>query len=257
MKLNYKLLSEEEGKGTLVILHGLLGSLDNWMTLGKRFATLGLKVFLVDQRNHGKSPHDDKFNYDVMADDLAVFLKEHKIHDPIILGHSMGGKTVMSFAKKYPDIPKKLIIADISPRYYEPHHQQILKGLESIDLKMIKSRGEADKTLSNYVSGFGERQFLLKNLDRSSDGFRWKCNLPVIKDKIENVGVSQFEENSVDVPTLFIRGDQSAYIQKEDVELIQQMFSDVQILTIANAGHWLHAEQPDEFFQIVKDFALA
>lgn len=253
LRLNYKQLGEH-GK-PLVILHGLLGTLDNWMTLGKAFANEGFKVYMVDQRNHGKSPHSDEWNYEIMANDLQHFLDEHFIADPIVLGHSMGGKTVMKHAQLFPNVVEKYIVVDISPRQYDPHHQHILAGLKSIDLANLKTRKEADEALEVYVKGFGERQFLLKNLDRSPDGYSWKCNLPVITEKIGNVGETQFTEEKIAIPTLFIRGDQSKYIMDDDITLIQRMYEDVQFVTIANAGHWVHAEQPKEFFEVVKDFS--
>jgi pimeloyl-ACP methyl ester carboxylesterase len=253
MKLNFKQIGDV-GK-PLVILHGLLGTLDNWMTLGKAFANEGFKVYMVDQRNHGKSPHSTDWDYEIMANDLQDFLDQQFIADPIIIGHSMGGKTVMKHAQLYPTAVEKYIVVDISPRHYEPHHQHILAGLRSIDLSALKSRKDADEALEVYVKGFGERQFLLKNLDRTSEGYSWKCNLPVITEKISNVGESQFTEDKIEVPTLFIRGDKSQYIMDDDITLIQRMYTDVQFVTIAEAGHWVHAEQPKEFFQVVKDFA--
>ena len=252
MELNFKVLGE--GK-PMVILHGLLGTLDNWMTLSKQFAALGFKVYLVDQRNHGKSPHAAEHTYQAMGDDLFDFIEQHFIVDPIILGHSMGGKTVMRFAQDHPRVAEKLIIVDIAPRFYEPHHQHILAGLKAIDVVSLKNRNEADEKLTQFVPNFGERQFLLKNLNRTPEGYSWKCNLPVITEQINNIGESQYEEGVVvDTKTLFLRGDQSSYIESDDISLIQTMFSNVEIMTIANAGHWVHAEQPKEFYEIVKGF---
>lgn len=250
-QLNFKKIGEGQ---PLLILHGLLGSLDNWLTLGKQFSEIGFKVFLIDQRNHGKSFHNDIHSYESMAEDLNNFIQDYMIEDPIILGHSMGGKTVMRFANDFPNVARKLIVADISPRFYPPHHQEILEGLNAIDVDKLPSRQEADQILGNYVLGFGERQFLLKNLDRTPHGFQWKCNLKAITDQISNVGEAQEFQSPIDLPTLFIRGDRSDYIQKDDLKLIQQQFSQAEIMTIANSGHWVHAEQPKEFFEIVKDF---
>ncbi|MTI31316.1 alpha/beta fold hydrolase [Xanthovirga aplysinae] len=250
-----KLFFREVGEGKpFIILHGLFGSSDNWLSIGKSISK-NYKVFLVDQRNHGNSPRSEEFNYSVMADDLAEFIDDHQLHDPIIMGHSMGGKTAMEFAKKYPEKIQKLIVADIAPRQYPLHHQLILKGLSSVDLEGIKSRKEADEQLANYVPGVGVRQFLLKNLSRNTNGsFAWKINLQVIKREIANVGESLGKDVFFDKPTLFVRGAKSDYIRNEDELLINSIFSHYQLVTIPDAGHWLHAERPAEFLKCLNDF---
>lgn len=249
-KLNYK----EYGSGQpLIILHGLFGSLDNWVTLGKKFGE-SHHVYLVDQRNHGHSFHSDQFNYDVMADDLSSFMTEHRIESAILLGHSMGGKTVMNFATQYPERVDRLIVADIGPKFYPIHHTTIIKAFYSVDLSLIKSRKEADEQLAASIHEFGVRQFLLKNLQRTESGFQWKMNLDVIAKNIEEVGKALNQNASFNRPTLFIRGDQSEYISDEDLNLIHSIFTDSKVDTVSNAGHWLHAENPMEFFEKVKTF---
>lgn len=250
MKLNFKSFGEGQ---PLIIIHGLLGSLNNWQTLAREFGK-HFQTFIIDQRNHGKSDHSNEWNYEVMAKDLKEFIDEHNIENPIILGHSMGGKTVMRFAQDFPNIAEKLIVADISPRYYTPHHQSIFKGLNEIDLANLKSRKEADESLSHYVSNIGERQFLLQNLERTPNGFGWKMNLDVITQNIGNVGEAQEPSTPITTPTLFVRGGNSGYIAQEDEILIPQYFTDVDIKTVQNAGHWLHAEQPQFFFDTVMGF---
>jgi esterase len=250
MKLYYR----TEGKGKpLIILHGLFGSSDNWLTLGRELAN-HRKVYLVDQRNHGQSPHSDTFTYEAMAEDLAQFIEEQQIEMPIILGHSMGGKTAMKFAIEHPEKLEKLIVADIAPKAYPIHHDQILEGLMSLDLENLKSRKEADEQLARFVPQLGVRQFLLKNLARGPQGFEWKVNLPVLNRDIENVVVPLDENASFNKPTLFIRGDQSDYIQDEDEALIAQIFQNYRLKTIPGAGHWLHAEKPQEFLELVNEF---
>ena len=174
-----------EGK-PFVILHGFLGMGDNWKTLAKQFSESNYQVHLVDQRNHGRSFHSEDFDYELMADDLKAYCEAHNLNDIILLGHSMGGKTAMLFSALYPELLKKLIVADISPRYYPVHHDTILEGLSSLDFSEIKSRGEADKALSNYIKDQGIRMFLLKNLywvEKGQLGLR--INLPVLKDNVE------------------------------------------------------------------------
>ncbi len=252
MNLYYRELGE--GNPPIVILHGVFGSCDNWLTVSKGLAESN-KIYLLDARNHGQSPHSDEFSYEVMADDLYAFIQEHQLVQPVIIGHSMGGKTVMTFACKYPDVFSKMVVVDISPRYYKPHHQSILAGLSAIHLETLQSRQEADEILKNYEPELGVRQFLLKNLYRNEqNGFSWRMNFEVIKNKIENIGEPLREDAKISKPALFIRGANSRYIKEDDESLIRSIFSDVQIETIEGAGHWVQAEKPKEFLEVVKKF---
>ncbi len=238
-----------------LILHGFLGMSDNWKTLGNKFAENNYQVHLIDQRNHGRSFHDDEFNYEVLVEDLKQYCDHHQLNNVILLGHSMGGKTAMLFATTYPEIVSKLIVADISPRFYPIHHDQILEGLSSLDFDALKSRTEADKVLSHYVSDFGTRQFLLKNLywaEKGKLGFR--MNLEVLKNNVAEVGEALPISNTFSGDTLFLRGDKSEYIALNDAALIKMQFPNSTIETIANAGHWLHAENPDDFYDSVMRF---
>lgn len=250
MKLNYKIVGT--GK-PLVILHGLFGSADNWFSIARELDK-EFTMYLVDQRNHGDSPHDDEWNYDVMVDDLKELLDDEGLDKAYLMGHSMGGKTVMNFALKYPERVEKLIVADIAPRYYPVHHESILEGLNSLDLKTINSRKEADDTLANYISEPGIRQFLLKSLGRDSDGFAWKINLPVITKNIENVGEALPEGESFEGPTLFLAGANSNYIQQKDLPEILEFFPNYELEFVQNAGHWLHAEQPHAVVEEIRKF---
>ncbi|WP_298549973.1 alpha/beta fold hydrolase [uncultured Algibacter sp.] len=243
-----------EGK-PLVILHGFLGMSDNWKTLGNQFSEQGFQVHLVDQRNHGRSFHDDEFNYEVLAKDLKHYCDEHNLSDIVLLGHSMGGKTAMLVATEYPGLVSKLIVADISPRFYPVHHDAILGGLSSLDFSVIKSRGEADKELSNYVSEIGIRMFLLKNLywvEKGQLGLR--INLEVLKNEVGEVGESLPSYARFEKDTLFLRGDRSEYIGVGDENIISNHFPKAEIVTISNAGHWLHAENPKDFYEAVINF---
>jgi len=238
-----------------VILHGFLGMGDNWKTLGRQFSELGFQVHLVDQRNHGRSFHSDEFDYDLMASDLKVYAKEHQLERMHLLGHSMGGKTAMTFATKFPELVDHLIVADISPRYYPVHHEVILNGLQSLDFNVIESRAEADKVLSSAIPEMGIRQFLLKNLywvEKGKLGLR--MNLPVLSAEVAEVGEALEPFARFSGPTLFLRGDRSEYIQASDTPLIHQHFPNAQITTIEKAGHWLHAENPVDFYKAVTEF---
>ena len=239
----------------LIILHGFLGMGDNWKTLGRQFADSNFQVHLLDQRNHGRSFHAEDFNYDVMAEDLKHYCNNYSLSNMVLLGHSMGGKTAMRFATEYPNLVNRLIVADISPRYYPVHHDTILAGLSSLDFLSISSRSQADQVLSDYVPEFGIRQFLLKNLywvNKEQLGLR--VNLPVLKEQVSEVGEALPSLATFSKPTLFLKGDKSEYIGESDEAIIHRHFSDVKIETISNAGHWLHAENPKEFFRHVLDF---
>ena len=241
-----------EGK-PLVILHGLFGSSDNWLTLGKRYAE-DYKVYLVDQCNHGQSFHDEEFTYESMAGDLNEFFDAQNLDKAHVLGHSMGGKTAMVFATTWPGKVDKLIVADIGPQSYPVHHATILKGLFAVKPESLTSRKEADERLAVHVPEMGVRQFLLKNLMRTGDGFGWKINLDAIASQIEQIGKGLNQNTSYTQPTLFVRGSKSDYIKDSDINLIHSIFTSCQLATIEGAGHWLHAERPAEFFDLTIDF---
>lgn len=249
-----KLFFRKLGQGQpLIILHGLFGASDNWLSIAKVLAE-NYEVFILDQRNHGQSPHSDIFDYPTLADDLKEFIEDQSIDNPIIVGHSMGGKVAMEYAVQHPDSFEKLIVVDIAPKKYPVHHDAILDGLNSLDLGAIKSRGEADKQLANYITEIGVRQFLLKNLGRDSDGFSWKINLPVLTRNIEIIGSGLSKPYLGDSAVLFIRGQNSNYIKDEDFSLIKEFFDGAQIQTVKDAGHWVHAEKPAEFMNTLTNF---
>ena len=252
MQLHANVLGE--GK-PFVILHGFLGMGDNWKTLGQQFSESGYQVHLVDQRNHGRSFHDKNFSYEDMVSDLKSYLEANNLNEIVLLGHSMGGKTAMLFATQYPEMVDKLLVADISPRFYPIHHDAILSGLSSLNFSILKSRGEADKQLSKYVSDTGTRQFLLKNLYWKEKGqLALRMNLEVLKNQVEEVGEPIPIQARFIGETLFLRGDKSEYIGHQDEGIIKNHFPNSKITTISNAGHWLHAENPKGFYEQVITF---
>ena len=251
MKLNARVYGEGQ---PLVVLHGLFGSSDNWQTLGKRFAE-HFEVHLLDQRNHGRSDHDSVMNYEVMAADLEEYMEDHFLRDVVLVGHSMGGKTAMVFAQEHPYYLEKLVIVDIGPREYEHDHDGVLAGLNSIDLSKVKSRKEATQLMSEHVKEKGVKQFLLKNLYwKEKKQLTWRMNLPVLEASMDEITAGMGEQK-VKVPSLFIRGENSHYILDSDIRVIKEQFLQTEIATIQNAGHWVHAEKPNEFFSVVMDFA--
>ncbi|MEQ9466831.1 MAG: alpha/beta fold hydrolase [Ekhidna sp.] len=251
MKLHFRTLGEGE---PLIIMHGVFGSSDNWQTLGKVFADR-FKVYLVDLRNHGNSPHSDEFDYDVMVKDVVELMEDEGISKAHILGHSMGGKVAMHLATQQAARVDKLIIVDIAPKYYPPHHQQIFEGFHSVDLATLENRKDADDQMAVVIKNFGVRQFILKNLDRNKDGsFSWKLNLSAIERAIEKVGEGIEGDLRFEGQTLFIAGGKSDYITDQDHELIREHFPKALIATVKDAGHWVHAEKPKELGEMVIEF---
>jgi len=242
-----------QGKPFL-ILHGYFGMGDNWKSLGNQFGER-FEVHLIDQRNHGRSFHADEFDYELMVEDLYNYIQYHNLEEVILLGHSMGGKTAMLFAVEYPELVHKLVIADISPRYYQPHHNEILAALNSIDFTIQNSRKLVDEKLAEFIPEIGVRSFLLKNVYwREKGQLDFRFNLQSLTENNPEVGKALPSFTVFQGDTLFLAGGNSRYITQEEVPLINAHFPNAQIETIENAGHWLHADQPKEFFEKVKIF---
>lgn len=238
----------------LLILHGFLGMGDNWKTLAKRFSK-NFEVHLIDQRNHGRSFHSDIFNYEVLVDDLLNYMEHYKLEKVNVLGHSMGGKTVMLLAVTHPEKVKKLIVADIAPKFYPTHHDLILEGLDAVDFTKQKTRKEVEEVLKNYISDYGIRQFLLKNVYwKTKDTLGFRFNLPVLLENIDEIGTPLPPLAVFEGETLFLKGENSSYITDDDKILIIAHFPKATIVTVKNAGHWLHAENPDDFYDYVVRF---
>lgn len=274
------LFFRKSGQGqALIIMHGLFGQNDNWGTLGRQFAEQGFEVYLVDLRNHGLSPHSDVWNYQVMSDDILELINDNNLQHVILMGHSMGGKVAMQFAIQHPELLDKLIVVDIAPKYYPPHNLDVLNALNAVDFSIVKSRKEVESILSETLTDFGTKQFLLKNIYWKEDTeLDWRFNLKAITPQIENVGAAipvgkrvergeyRTGENpqhpthdpalntASSTPTLFIRGEKSNYILDDDLNLIHDIFPNSKLETIADAPHWVHAEKPKEFFECVMGF---
>lgn len=252
MKLHSTILGE--GK-PMLILHGFLGMSDNWKTLGREFAHEGYEVHLIDQRNHGRSPHSNDFDYLLMAKDIKEYCDTHGLDNCVLIGHSMGGKTAMMAASLFPHIIEKLIVVDIAPKYYAPHHQQILEGLRAVNEAHLSSRIDAEELISKYVKEEGVRLFLLKNLYWKSKGkLALRLNLEALIENIENIGEALPKELIYNKPAIFIKGGNSDYITEGDKPLIKAHFPKAEIVEIPNVGHWLHAEDKKSFFAAVMQF---
>ena len=252
MVLNFKTLGQ--GK-PLIILHGLFGMLDNWQSVAKVLEH-DFTLYLVDQRNHGKSPHTAQHSYKLMAEDLRDFMLREGIPQSNILGHSMGGKTAMQFALDFPEMVNKLIVVDMGVKRYDGGHDIIFDALHSVDVSLITNRQQAEIQLSKYIEDYGVKQFLLKNLTREPDGsYRWKFNLKALFDNYDaNILTNITSDFPFDGETLFIRGAKSNYILDADWPQIQQLFPLATLATINDAGHWVHADQPAKLIELVRSF---
>lgn len=262
-----ELFYRKSGAGQpLIIVHGLYGSSDNWMTQARTLAE-NFEVYLVDQRNHGQSPHTDSHTYEDMVSDLDAFLELHQIKDPILIGHSMGGKVVMRYAMKFPEKVKKVIVVDIAPKNYSSYtnygkvtsdHAYILDSLSKIDLTSFKTRKLLGEELQKYFKEEQLRMFLLKNIKRTEEGsFVWKMNIKVLKADLQKI-MDGFSTHTMvcSHPALFIKGEKSPYIDEDDMFAIRKYFPNAELVTIPNGGHWLHYEQPDLLLKTLHYFLL-
>lgn len=254
-RLNFKVFGEGE---PVVILHGLFGMLDNWQTFAKKLSE-DYMVYVVDQRDHGKSPHTDAFSYKLLAEDLHEFLTTNWIYECRLIGHSMGGKTVMQFAADYEDMVQQMVVVDIAPVKYEPGHETIFQALQAVDLASATGRSDVEETLKPYIAESGVRQFLMKNLqrDKESGGFKWKMNLELLYKEYANILDDVVASDSpIEVDALFVAGGRSGYVSELGKAAIHNRFAHARIETIADAGHWIHAEKPDELLELVTSFFL-
>lgn len=250
------LYSKIEGQGQpLLILHGFLGMSDNWKTLGVQYAENGFEVHMLDLRNHGRSLQSDEFTYEVMVQDVVDYCDANNLSKINIIGHSMGGKVAMLLATKHADLVEKLVVADIGPKFYPQHHQDILAGLNAVDFSKKPSRSDVEEILTPYIKDWGTRQFLMKSLYwKEKEQLAFRFNLTVFNNNLDAIGKPLDENLVFEKPTLFIRGGSSNYVLEEDFEMIQQHFPKVVVETIPNAGHWLHAENPKMFYELSTSF---
>jgi pimeloyl-ACP methyl ester carboxylesterase len=253
MKLHYNSYGSESSPA-LIILHGLLGSSDNWHLFGQKFGG-HFHTFALDARNHGRSPHSDQFNYYVMAEDVVEFMMQQSISSASLLGHSLGGKTAAYAALLHPELVDKLIVVDIAPRSYKAHHDQVFDELTSLDVSAFQYRKDIDEALALKIPEIPVRQFLMKNLARNeSGGFQWKMNLEIIEKNYARINEELPRDRQFNKPTLFIRGSNSGYIQMDDLPVISRLFPKAEIVTIKNAGHWVHVDASEEFSAAVLNF---
>ncbi len=268
LKLNYQKFGEGP---SLIIIHGLYGSLDNWLTIAKKLAQ-DFEVFIIDQRNHGKSPHNNSHTYTDLKNDLLEFMNDHEISKSILLGHSMGGKTAMLFAANHPERVHNLIVVDIAPKNYSTvldytsqtiNHEHIISTILNTNLNLFKSRTEIEAELAKQIECKKTRQLLLKNLKRNENKeFAWKLNIKTIKNFLPQIldGINEnsftTKKNRSKYPVLFIKGEESNYICDNDHKLIRSIFPYAEITNIPKAGHWIHSEQPNLLIKTIINFIL-
>ena len=251
MELNHKILGEGD---PVIILHGLFGTLDNWQTIGRLLSEM-YQVYLIDQRNHGRSPQFPEHTYEAMAGDLAYFMEYNWINHTHLIGHSMGGKTAMQYALQHPEKVSKLVVIDIGIKAYPGGHEVIFEAMRSLDMTQVKERGDAEAHLRKYIDSYPVLQFLLKNLSRSKEGiYNWKMNLPVLYDHYHDILGEIDADKPYEGPALFIRGSASNYIQDDDWSDIHDLFPHAHLATIEGAGHWVHADAPRELLQLLRHF---
>lgn len=249
MKLYVKITGK--GDKSLIILHGLFGMGDNWASLAKAYAEAGFTVYLPDLRNHGRSPHDAIHNYKVMAGDLLEMMDSHSLEKTYIIGHSMGGKTAMFFACMYPERAERMVVVDIAPRYYPPHHHAVLAAIHSVDTRELTSRKEAESKLREALREESTVQFLLKNLYwNENEKLDWRFNVSNLELNLDNTGEALPSGCNIHLPVLFISGERSGYIRESDKTEIRKQFSRVSFETVPDAGHWVHAENPAHFLMV-------
>jgi pimeloyl-ACP methyl ester carboxylesterase len=238
----------------LLILHGLLGANGNWHTLSRTSFREVASVYAVDQRNHGRSPHTDRIDYPSMAADVVDFLDHRGLEQAHLLGHSMGGKTAMKTALTYPDAVDRLIVVDMAPREYEPHHTDLLDALARINPAEYDERDAIDDALAEDVPSRSVRQFLLKNLDYDGTEYSWKMNLDAVREHYDDITAAITSDEPFDGPALFVRGANSDYVSDEDRPAIRELFPNAEFVTVDDAGHWVHADQPEALAEVVIDF---
>lgn len=252
MKLHYKKIGE--GK-SFIILHGLFGSGDNLQTFARSLSSHGFAVFLVDLRNHGHSTHTDEHNYKVMGEDVAELITNEQLQTPIVFGHSMGGKVAMQLAIDHPGLLSKLIVVDMTPHSYPLQQQKIIDALKSVDLVQVHARGEVEKKLAEQIDDNVTRQFLLKNLYwKENNQLAWRFNLDVIAHDIEEMGKATESEIPVLLPTLFVKGERSDYIDPAKFQSFKKTFPNAELVIVPNSGHWVHADNPNGLLNAVIQF---
>ena len=252
-----KLFYRQFGNGRpLIILHGLFGLSDNWVSIGKLLAQ-NYSVIIPDLRNHGQSPHSSYFNYDAMTGDISELLDDLGMQSAVIMGHSMGGKVAIQFALQYPEKTDKLIVVDMSMRQYDDSQMQIgiIQAMMAVDFEQVDSRSEVSELLKKSITDEKVRLFIMKNLYRKTrTQLGWRPDLTVIYQNIDYVFEAVSDNNVYPGKSLFVQGEDSDYVLESDRSQILHHFPLAQFKVVPDAGHWVHADNPEGFLKEVVAF---
>ena len=251
-----ELFYRQYGEGRpVIILHGLFGMCDNWATFSKKLAEKIFSVFTPDLRNHGNSPHSDVFSYEVLSDDLNEFIRQHNIMNPVLIGHSLGGKVVMNFTLKFPRVASKVIIIDMGIRKYGIQNEDVLQAIVNCDISIKKTRKEIEETLEKRIQQKKVIKLLMKNVQRNNDNtFCWKLNLEAIRNNFCEIFKAVECAEKSNVPALFIAAENSEYISESDMPAIRKIFPLSKYISIPGSNHWVHSDKPEELLCAVTDF---
>ncbi|SEP58456.1 Pimeloyl-ACP methyl ester carboxylesterase [Ectothiorhodospira magna] len=253
LQLHHKCLGEGP---PLVLLHGLYGSGTNWQGQARSLAP-HYRVLLPDLRNHGQSPHASPMDYPSMAADILALLDQENLQQPLLVGHSMGGKVAMTLAQQHPERVRALVVADIAPVSYsldDRTHAHLLNSLQQLPVARLSRRKDADTALAQAIPEASVRRFLLMNLERGATGLRWRIPLDILRQALPALADYPETASSYTGPTLFIRGEHSRYIQEAHRPRINSHFPRARLMTLKDTDHWLHIQAPGPFGQILKGF---
>jgi len=255
-----KLFLKRMGQGKpVIILHGLLGLSDNWITFARQLS-LDFEIFVPDLRNHGQSPHDPVFNFNVLVDDLLELIKDQRLENVSLIGHSLGGKTAMLFALTYPELLEKLVVVDIAARKYSRNlgHLMLINAMMKVDFSVVHSRSDIDKQLEQNVSNLRLRQFLLKNVYwKDKETLGWRLNLVALNNSLPQLLEGIISDRQFLKPVLLVRGGLSDYVEDKDIPEMKKQFPRASVKTLDNASHWVHADEPGEFYSLVHEFLIS
>ncbi len=251
MRLHY----HETGSGpTVLILHGLFGSGDNWARIGRALES-EYRVVLADLPNHGSSPHIAHTDYLTLADAVAEFIAGRGEGAVRVAGHSMGGKVGMALALRHPEFVERLVVLDIAPKRYRASHFEILDAMAAVERERPDTRVEADRILGeNGVEPAPVRAFLLKSYRAGgADGTGWKLNLAALREGYDDIlDWPEPARTGGAVPVTVIYGDRSGYVDEADRPRFEALFSQVRMARVDGAGHWLHAEKPEKVVELLR-----
>jgi len=251
--LHYQCYNANPQAPWIALIHGLFGDADNLSAM-RRCLEQEFNVVAIDLPDHGRSTWTEGFSFEHYADLIIALLNDLHIPEVNLVGHSLGGKVAMQIALQRPVLVKRLVVLDMAPVSYQPRHDQVLAGLTAVNLATLTSRSAADAIMAAFIEDIGTRQFLLKSLEKSADGWRWRFNLALLQRDYLRLSAAISSEHPYSGPTLFIKGELSDYVNSDDKDYIQSLFSNAALKVVANTGHWLHAQKPAVCAKLIESF---